>query len=130
MFRVRKAALPALPSVPALPARPIGVPSVAVARPLALTERVEALDMLRGLMTLAVAVYHMAGWTRAFAGESARGAVVLLDIYSVQGFFILSGFCFFALYREQRFGLAELKRFHVRRFLRIAPLYYLALALT
>lgn len=92
-------------------------------------ERVEALDILRGLMALCVAVYHLGVWTRAFENEAARSAVVVLGVYSVEGFFLISGFCFFHLYAGQRFDWPQLRRFHIKRFFRIAPLYYVAMAL-
>jgi exopolysaccharide production protein ExoZ len=91
-------------------------------------ERVEALDILRGLMALSVAVYHLGVWTRAFEG-GARDAVIVLGIYGVEAFFLISGFCFFHLYTARRFDGAELRSFHLKRFFRIAPLYYVAMAL-
>lgn len=92
--------------------------------------RIESLDALRGLMALAVAAYHLSGWTHV-AGRATRASsfFAALGIYSVEGFFIISGFCFFHLYGETRFDLATLKRFHLKRFVRIAPLYYAVLAL-
>jgi exopolysaccharide production protein ExoZ len=87
--------------------------------------RFGALDQLRGLMALAVAAYHFSVWTHALAGRW-RTAAIVLGVYSVQGFFIISGFCFFRLYAATQFDLVELQRFYVRRFLRIAPLFYLA----
>lgn len=117
-------------AAPSAPERVAPGTAETIAAPAAIGERVEALDMLRGLMALAVAVYHLGAWTRAFSESEARNAVILLGIYSVQGFFVISGFCFFALYRHTRFGWEALRRFHVRRFLRIAPLYFLAMALT
>ncbi len=92
--------------------------------------RIEALDGLRGLMALAVVVYHLSAWTRVFGSATrASSAVAALGVYSVEGFFVISGFCFFQLYGSIRFDARDLGRFHVRRFFRIAPLYYFALAL-
>lgn len=91
--------------------------------------RVEALDALRGLFALSVAVYHLSVWTGGLEGR-ARDASVVLGVYAVQGFFLISGFCFFKLYGRARFGWPELKRFHIRRFMRIAPLFYAALVLS
>jgi peptidoglycan/LPS O-acetylase OafA/YrhL len=54
---------------------------------------------------------------------------VVLGVYAVEGFFLISGFCFFHLYAGQRFDRQELKRFHIKRFFRIAPLYYCAVLL-
>jgi exopolysaccharide production protein ExoZ len=102
-----------------------------VTSPIHATERLDALDALRGLMALAVAVYHFAVWTRVFpAGSRLSNSVTVLGIHSVEGFFVLSGFCFFHLYRGRSFTRDEAYRFHVKRFFRIAPLYYLALAWT
>jgi peptidoglycan/LPS O-acetylase OafA/YrhL len=91
-------------------------------------ERVHALDILRGLMALSVAVYHVAVWTRAFSGD-ARDAVIVLGVYGVETFFLISGFCFFHLYDQRSFDGAALRSFHLKRFFRIAPLYYLAMGL-
>jgi peptidoglycan/LPS O-acetylase OafA/YrhL len=90
--------------------------------------RVASVDALRGLMALAVAVYHIGALTHAFAG-GARRLVVVLGVYSVEGFFVISGFCFFHVYANTAFRWPELRRFHLRRFFRIAPLYYFAVLL-
>lgn len=98
--------------------------------PAAPAQRLAALDVLRGVMALAVAVYHLATWTHVFKlGTRANTAIALLGLYSVQGFFVISGFCFFHLYREVSFDLHQAHGFFIRRFFRIAPLYYGVLAL-
>lgn len=91
-------------------------------------ERVESLDVLRGLLALCVALYHFAVWTHALEG-GARSAAVILGVYSVEGFFVISGFCFFHLYAGTTLRGAALWRFHIKRFFRIAPLYYCAILL-
>jgi peptidoglycan/LPS O-acetylase OafA/YrhL len=92
--------------------------------------RLPCVDALRGVMALCVAAYHFASLTHAFTpGGRIASAIAWLGIYSVQGFFILSGLCFFHAYRGQRVDLPEAKRFYIRRFFRIAPLYYAVLAL-
>jgi peptidoglycan/LPS O-acetylase OafA/YrhL len=92
-------------------------------------DRIGSIDALRGLMALAVVLYHLHVWTHALGG-AARDAVVVLGTYSVDGFFMVSGLCFFHRYAlTSRRGRA-LWRFHVKRFFRIAPLYYVAMALT
>ena len=100
-----------------------------VARPVARAPHLPALDELRGLMAACVALYHMVVWTRAPA-SGARTASIALGIYSVQGFFLISGLCFFALYGRTRFDRGQLASFYVRRFMRIAPLFYVAIALS
>jgi peptidoglycan/LPS O-acetylase OafA/YrhL len=88
-------------------------------------ERLPCVDALRGLMALCVAAYHFSSLSHAFAGGSRPASLLALGgIYSVQGFFIVSGLCFFHSYRDQTFGLREAQRFYIRRFFRIAPLYY------
>jgi exopolysaccharide production protein ExoZ len=86
--------------------------------------------MLRGFMAFAVALYHLDFLFHPFQqGRFPAYTVKKIGVYGVEGFFIISGFCFFHLYGEQllRSGRA-LRDFHVKRFFRIAPLYYLAVA--
>jgi len=92
--------------------------------------RVESLDMLRGLMALAVAVYHFTTWypTVFEPGRFAAYTAAKAGHYAVEGFFIISGFCFFYLYGPGSFRGKGFRNFHIKRFLRIAPLYYVAVA--
>ena len=93
-------------------------------------ERLLSLDVLRGLMALAVAAYHLSVWTRLTdAGTFANHALAKFGNYGVESFFLLSGFCFFLLYAPERLRGLELARFYGKRFFRIAPLFYLAVAL-
>ena len=90
----------------------------------------DALDILRGLLALAVACYHFTVWYPVFrpAGFLATAAAKAGN-YGVEGFFIISGFCFFFIYGQDSFRGRGLRDFHLRRFLRIAPLYYLVVLL-
>ena len=86
--------------------------------------------MLRGLMALAVAFYHFTIWYPVFQpGRFMAYTAAKAGHYGVEGFFIISGFCFFHIYGPGSFGGRGLRDFHIKRFLRIAPLYYLAVAL-
>ena len=86
--------------------------------------------MLRGLMALAVAFYHFTIWYPVFQpGRFMAYTAAKAGHYGVEGFFIISGFCFFHIYRAESFRGNGLGHFHLKRFLRIAPLYYLAVAL-
>jgi len=88
-----------------------------------------ALDGLRGVAILLVMVYHFSGGT----DQSARG----LDLWftrvcgvgwaGVDLFFVLSGFLITGILIEARGKEGGLKRFFVRRSLRIFPLYYAVL---
>jgi len=92
--------------------------------------RVESLDILRGLMALAVAFYHFTIWYPVFQpGRFMAYTAAKVGHYGVEGFFIISGFCFFHIYGPGSFRGRGLMDFHIKRFLRIAPLYYLAVAL-
>lgn len=80
-------------------------------------------------MAFAVAVYHFANWYPVFpAGQFAAYTTKKIGAYGVEGFFIISGFCFFYLYGAETLTRRGLWGFHVKRFFRIAPLYYLAVA--
>jgi len=93
-------------------------------------DRVESLDMLRGLMALAVAFYHFTIWYPVFQpGRFMAYTAAKAGHYGVEGFFIISGFCFFHIYGPDSFRGTGLRDFHIKRFLRIAPLYYLAVTL-
>lgn len=87
------------------------------------------LDMLRGVLALAVAVYHFFVIARPFTGH-ARDLLVIAGIYAVQTFFMISGFCFFHLYAAAPLTWSIWSRFHIKRFFRIAPLYYAAVGLS
>lgn len=103
--------------------------STTLAPPLA-EARLPCLDALRGGMALAVACYHFAVWTHVFKpGGRAASTVAAFGIYSVQGFFVISGLCFFYAYRNARFDAAMTRSFYLKRFFRIAPLFYFVLAL-
>lgn len=80
-------------------------------------------------MAWAVALYHLGLSTHAFAAGSTLASVVaVLGLHSVSGFFIVSGFCLFYLHGDLRLRSRELQRFYLQRFARIAPLFYLVLA--
>jgi len=80
-------------------------------------------------MAFSVAVYHFANWYPVFqAGEFAAYTTKKVGTYGVEGFFIISGFCFFYLYGAETLTGQGLWNFHLKRFFRIAPLYYLAVA--
>jgi exopolysaccharide production protein ExoZ len=115
----------------ALPANELSlesVPAAPVAQ--ARAERIAALDGLRGAMAWAVALYHFGLLTHAFrAGTTLSSVVTVLGLHSVEAFFMVSGFCLFHLHGEMGQSRTELRRFYLQRFLRLAPVFYLALAL-
>ncbi|MBL0312493.1 MAG: acyltransferase [Holophagaceae bacterium] len=81
-------------------------------------------------MALAVVVYHTSLWTELFApGGGTTTMLAKLGIYGVQGFFVISGFCFFHLYGETVFDGGALKTFFLKRWMRLAPLFFVVVGL-
>ncbi|MDE3032529.1 MAG: acyltransferase [Acidobacteriota bacterium] len=92
--------------------------------------RLGLLDPLRGLLAVCVAVYHLGVWFAiSQSGSGANIAMARLGNYSVSAFFLLSGFLLFRTAPWERLRREGLGRFWLRRFLRLAPLFYLACAL-
>jgi exopolysaccharide production protein ExoZ len=117
---------PAIPAADELALEAIPAEPIAQVR----AERVAALDGLRGLMAWAVALYHFGLLTHAFRGAATLSSVVtVLGLHSVEAFFMVSGFCLFHLHGEMGRSRTELRRFYLQRFLRLAPVFYLVLAL-
>lgn len=90
--------------------------------------RMEYIDALRGWAILAVILVHVWIWTGADAQWinrlSARGA------YGVQLFYLISAFTLLTSfkYHRQR-GAFSWRDYFIRRFFRVAPLFYLAICL-
>lgn len=88
------------------------------------------LDALRGLLVLAVACYHLTVWTGLFpVGRFTNMALAKAGNYGVSAFFILSGFLLFRLTPWEKIREEGLGGFYFRRWLRLAPLFYLAVGL-
>lgn len=88
--------------------------------------RLESLDWLRGLLALAIMVYHLTGWTLYQpASDSLLGR---LGIYGVSMFFVLSGLAMAAGYANVIRDLDSTLRFFLRRLFRIWPMLWLAVA--
>ncbi|WP_243384759.1 acyltransferase family protein [Geothrix alkalitolerans] len=92
--------------------------------------RLGLLDPLRGILALCVAVYHLGVWFDiSQSGGGANIAMARLGNYSVSAFFVLSGFVLFRTTPWRRVRKEGPGRFYLRRFLRLAPVFYLACAL-
>ena len=92
------------------------------------TNRLEYIDALRGWAILAVILVHVWIWTGAnsdFLNRlSAKGA------YGVQLFYLISALTLMLSFQHQREQAAfSWRDYFIRRFFRIAPLFYLAICL-
>jgi peptidoglycan/LPS O-acetylase OafA/YrhL len=92
--------------------------------------RLGLLDPLRGILALCVAAYHLSVWfALTHSGSGQNMALAKLGNYGVSAFFVLSGFLLFRTASWQRIQKEGVGRFWLRRFLRLAPVFYLACAL-
>lgn len=77
-----------------------------------------------------MAVYHLSVWFDLTpSGSALNMATARLGNYGVSAFFVLSGFVLFRTTPWSRVASEGLGRFWMRRFLRLAPVFYLTCAL-
>jgi len=92
--------------------------------------RLGFLDPLRGILVLCVAVYHLSVWFElSRSGSGMNMATAKLGNYGVSAFFLLSGFLLFRTSTWSRIRTEGFGRFWLRRFLRLAPVFYLGCAI-
>jgi exopolysaccharide production protein ExoZ len=92
--------------------------------------RLGFLDPLRGILVLCVAVYHLSVWfDLSRSGSGLNMATAKLGNYGVSAFFVLSGFLLFRTSTWSRLRKEGLGRFWLRRYLRLAPVFYLCCAM-
>ncbi|QDA61956.1 acyltransferase family protein [Hymenobacter jejuensis] len=94
--------------------------------------KLEYIDALRGiaiLMVIAVHALHLAGSTTAFLPGPVV-AVLTNGAWGVRLFFVASAYTLFrSLHHRRQTERNELLNFYLRRFFRIAPLYYCGMLL-
>lgn len=92
--------------------------------------RLPGLDAFRGLLALAVAAYHLSVWWGVWpSGSFMNMAFARLGNYGVSAFFLLSGFLLARQSPWASIAREGLGRYALRRWLRLAPLFYLAVFL-
>lgn len=78
-------------------------------------------------MALSVVMYHYTAYSLGVPGsESLLGR---LGIYAVSTFYIISGMSMFIVYQNERWSLKALTSFVLKRYFRIAPVFWLAILL-
>jgi peptidoglycan/LPS O-acetylase OafA/YrhL len=85
-------------------------------------KRLQTLDWLRGMMALAIVLYHLIG------RENAGTVLGRLGIYGVAVFFVLSGLSMAIAYDRFIDSAGAAIRFGIRRVFRIWPLLWIAIA--
>lgn len=92
--------------------------------------RIPGLDTLRGLLVMAVACYHLSMWTSLTpSGSWANMSLAKLGNFGVSAFFLLSGFLAFRLQDWEKLKVEGFGRYGLKRFLRLAPIFYLAVVI-
>ncbi|WP_313128895.1 acyltransferase [Stutzerimonas nitrititolerans] len=87
-------------------------------------QRLHSIDYLRGLMALAVLIYHFMSWTVGVPDAST--ILGRLGIYAVSTFYIVSGMSLFIAYQNSVWGTQNIFIFFVKRYLRLAPAFWVA----
>ena len=92
-----------------------------------LSQRIPALDGIRGVAVLLVFAYHVGFFTGTGGAANDAGAFAALARHGWMGvdvFFVLSGFLITGILLEGRGEVGWLRRFYLRRAARIVPAYY------
>lgn len=83
--------------------------------------RVHSIDYLRGIMAFSVVLYHF------FRISDSSTILGRLGIYSVSTFYIISGMALFLSHKNEKWDVKNYLIFIFRRFIRLAPVYWLAM---
>ncbi|QPW27655.1 acyltransferase [Edwardsiella ictaluri] len=83
--------------------------------------RIHSIDYLRGIMALSVVLYHFSGL------PDASSLLGRLGIYAVSSFYVISGMALFLAHKKDSWSVHNYCSFMLRRFARLAPVYWLAL---
>ena len=89
--------------------------------------RIEAIDWLRGVLACCVMLYHVTSWAHLALPVPAERFLFRSGIYAVLSFYVISGISFGFVYRAMRLDAQDLLEFWIKRFFRIAPLYWFAM---
>ena len=85
--------------------------------------RIHSIDYLRGIMALSVVLYHFSGL------PDASSLLGRLGVYAVSSFYVISGMALFLAHKRDRWSVHNYCSFMLRRFARLAPVYWLAMVI-
>jgi peptidoglycan/LPS O-acetylase OafA/YrhL len=81
-----------------------------------------SIDLLRGLLAISIMLYHILYSERIFIVERVA-------YYAVYGFFVISGFSLYYVYKDRFQSVFDFFNYLIRRYFRIWPLYALVCTL-
>lgn len=90
--------------------------------------RVHQLDYLRGLMALAIMLYHHFSWAYVNESFESDSTLWLIGIYGVSVFYVISGLALYIVYKN-KLQLSSTPSFFIKRVFRILPLLCLSILL-
>ena len=91
--------------------------------------RVTGLDQLRGALATIVMIFHYSCLTKPHLPSFIQLSLDKLGYYSVCSFYVLSGAALYIVYHKRSLSLKFCRDFFIKRFARIAPLFWLATTL-
>ena len=87
-----------------------------------ISDRIDSLDWLRGLMAMSVMIYHLISWNNVY--QDSSNLMSRLAIGGVSIFFILSGLCISIVYKNFALKTSTCIQFYLTRIFRIWPLLW------
>ncbi len=89
--------------------------------------RIQSIDYLRGLMSLSIVIYHFSTSFTTWGMTDSGTVLGRLGIYAVTAFYIISGMALYLAHRKDEWTVTQYGVFILRRFLRLAPVYWVPL---
>ncbi|QKJ88008.1 acyltransferase [Paramixta manurensis] len=91
--------------------------------------RIQSIDYLRGVMALSVVFYHVAFIFGRWGVMDSGTILGRFGIYAVSAFYVISGMALYLAHKNSKWDLSAYGFFMLKRFLRLAPVYWVALCL-
>jgi len=91
------------------------------------TGKLDCIDALRGIAALSIFIYHIYVTTGIYPIQIIPERFIGLTLASIPLFFILSAFTLYSSLDNRAGEKRKFFKFYLRRFFRIAPLFYLLL---